>query len=145
MRHLRTLTVVASLCSSAALAEGFLPYQNPQAIAEGQELYMENCASCHGAALQGQENWRDRDDDGYLPAPPHDVTGHTWHHPDAQLFLITKHGTEAMVGSGYKSRMEGYEETLSDAQIVAVLAFIKSTWSQQVIKRHNMINANADQ
>ena len=81
------------------------------------------------------------DDQGYLPAPPHDATGHTWHHPDTQLFAITRHGTAALVGNGYKSRMEGFGDTLSDDDILAVLAYIKSTWPPGIIARHNAINA----
>lgn len=123
------------------MAEGFIPYQNPQAVSMGREIYDQTCASCHGSRLEGQENWRERDAEGYLPAPPHDQTGHTWHHPDQQLFQIIKYGTEAMVGNGYKSRMTGYEDVLDDMEILAVLAFIKSTWPKRVIEIHNGINA----
>ena len=52
----------------------------------GKTVYMENCASCHGAVLEGQANWQQRDSDGYMPAPPHDASGHTWHHPSSYLF-----------------------------------------------------------
>ena len=31
-----------------------------------------------------------------LPAPPHNETGHTWHHPDEMLFAITKYGREGL-------------------------------------------------
>ena len=122
---------------------GFLPYQDAAAVAAGQELYADNCAACHGGQLQGEANWRERDADGYLPAPPHDPSGHTWHHPDLQLFMITKFGTEAMVGNGYKSRMGAYEEILSDEEIVQILAFIKSTWPTPIVDQHNARNAAA--
>jgi hypothetical protein len=46
-----------------------------------------------GANLEGQPNWKERQANGRLPAPPHDASGHTWHHPDAQLFGITKQGS----------------------------------------------------
>jgi mono/diheme cytochrome c family protein len=120
--------------------EAMLPYKNQGAIARGQVIYADNCASCHGVKLEGEANWRERDTDGYLPAPPHDETGHTWHHPDAQLFMLTKKGTEAIVGQGYKSRMPGFEETLSDTDIIDVLAFIKSTWSARIQDIHNRRN-----
>jgi mono/diheme cytochrome c family protein len=123
--------------------DGFLPYTDTAAVARGGQLYADYCASCHGANLEGQANWRDRDADGYLPAPPHDASGHTWHHPDAQLFMITKFGTEAIVGNGYRSRMAGYQDMLTDAQIAEVLAFIKSTWPKQIIEAHNKRNAVA--
>ena len=35
----------------------------------GKNIYLENCASCHGINLEGQKNWQNRDDEGYLPAP----------------------------------------------------------------------------
>jgi mono/diheme cytochrome c family protein len=64
---------------------------------------------------------------GRLPAPPHDASGHTWHHPDGVLFRIVKQGIEA-VGGGYESDMPGFGDILSDAEIAAALAYIKSTW-----------------
>ncbi len=139
------LVLALGLWGGQTMAEGFLPYDNPDAIALGQVLYNDNCAACHGENLEGEPNWRDRDDEGYLPAPPHDQSGHTWHHPDAQLFMLTKYGVAALVGDDYKSRMAPYEGVLTDSEIVAVLAYIKSTWPQRVIELHNGVNRNADQ
>jgi len=101
---------------------------NKQLVALGKILYQQYCASCHGAELEGQPNWKIRDENGYLPAPPHDESGHTWHHPDEQLFEITKIGTEAYVGRGYRSNMIGFGDQLDDTEIWAVLAYIKSQW-----------------
>ena len=127
----------------AETGAGLLPYTDAQAVALGERLYGENCASCHGAALEGQvEDWRQRDADGMAFAPPHDETGHTWHHPDAMLFAITKFGSEAVIGNGYESNMMGFEGVLSDEEILATLAFIKSTWPEEVIGTHNRINAD---
>ncbi len=100
-------------------------------IALGRALYAENCASCHGAGLEGQSDWRRPRADGRLPAPPHDATGHTWHHSDAQLLAIIRLGTAAVVGGGYESDMPGFADILSDAESAAVLDFIKSTWPQR--------------
>jgi len=113
-----------------------------ETVALGQSLYLENCAACHGANLEGQADWQSRDADGYLPAPPHDETGHTWHHPTEQLFAITKLGTEAIVGGGYKSNMAAFGDVLSDGEIYAILAYIKSTWPERIIERHNQMDAN---
>ena len=128
--------------AGAGTQAGLLPWDDPAQVARGAELYAENCASCHGAALEGEPDWRQRDADGYLPAPPHDASGHTWHHPDEQLIAITRFGTEAVVGGGYRSRMPGFSGALEDTEILAVLAFIKSTWPAEVIARHNGINAD---
>ena len=124
---------------------GLLPYDHPEAIARGEVIYAETCASCHGVDLSGQEgvDWRVRDSDGYLPAPPHDETGHTWHHPDEVLIAITTHGTEALIGGTYRSNMMGFGDVLSEQEILDVLAYIKSTWPERVIEIHDGINEQA--
>jgi mono/diheme cytochrome c family protein len=116
---------------------------SPERVALGQKLYAANCASCHGDRLQGQPNWKERMPDGLLPAPPHDATGHTWHHPDQQLFQIIKLGTAAVVPD-YKSNMMGFGDRLSDAEIWSVIAYIKSTWPADIQKRQRAITENAD-
>jgi mono/diheme cytochrome c family protein len=93
-------------------------------------LYAAHCASCHGAQLEGQPNWQEAKPDGRLPAPPHDASGHTWHHSDRELFMITKSGMSAVV-PGYESDMPAFEGMLTDEEIRAVLAFIRSTWPLQ--------------
>ena len=107
---------------------------DPAQVSLGRTVYSENCASCHGVRLEGQPTWRIRKPDGKLPAPPHDETGHTWHHPDGQLLEITKSGVGALV-PGYKSDMPAFQGVLSDREIWAVLAFIKSTWPQEFRRR----------
>ena len=100
-------------------------------VSLGETLYLENCASCHGSNLEGQPDWRSPGPDGRLPAPPHDETGHTWHHPDSVLFLYTKlGGSEALAlqGVDFNSAMPGFGGTLSDTEIWSILAYIKSTW-----------------
>ncbi|PXW76171.1 mono/diheme cytochrome c family protein [Ruegeria sp. P4] len=98
---------------------------------DGAALYQQNCASCHGAELQGQPDWRSPGPEGRLPAPPHDATGHTWHHGDDILFRITREGTAAVVGDGYESDMPGFGDSLSDAEIRAILDYIKSRWPER--------------
>jgi mono/diheme cytochrome c family protein len=112
---------------------------DPAKVALGAQVYAEHCASCHGANLEGQADWRRRRPDGRLPAPPHDETGHTWHHPGEQLFGLTKYGPAALVGGDYQSDMAGYEGTLTDAEIWAVLSYIKSRWPAEIQARHDRI------
>lgn len=112
-------------------------------IAVGQEIYAAQCASCHGARLEGEPDWQTRKADGTLPAPPHDETGHTWHHPDPQLFAITKYGTAALVGPDYKTAMRGFGDVLTDDEIRAVLAYIKSRWPEEIRRRQAEITARA--
>ncbi len=110
--------------------------ENAASVALGASLYAEHCASCHGDNLEGEPNWRTRNADGRLPAPPHDETGHTWHHPDEQLFAMTKFGVGAAAGQpDYPTDMPLYEDILSDDEIWAVLSYIKSTWSDDIRAR----------
>ncbi|WP_408629828.1 c-type cytochrome [Aliiroseovarius salicola] len=102
----------------------------------GAVLYAENCASCHGEDLQGEPDWRSQKEDGTLPAPPHDKTGHTWHHGDALLFTYTKLGGKAALEatgvSGFNSGMPGFADVLSDQEIWDILAFIKTSWPDRM-------------
>ena len=113
---------------------------NASIVALGKNVYLANCASCHGKALEGQANWRNPDNEGYMPAPPHNEEGHTWHHSDNYLFLITKYGIESIIGQKYPNNMPAYDGQLSDKEIVAVLSYIKSTWSERIQRFHDQIN-----
>ena len=114
---------------------------DPQVLRVGALIYAQQCAACHGAKGEGQPNWRDQGPDGLLPAPPHDPSGHTWHHPDEQLFAITKHGLAKLIAQpDYRTAMPIYEGVLSDGEIVAVLSWIKAQWPPDVQRRHDEIN-----
>jgi len=106
-------------------------------VALGREVYAKHCASCHGANLEGQPDWRSRGPNGRMPAPPHDASGHTWHHPGDVLFGIVKEGVQKYAPPGYQSDMPAYAGVLSDEQIVAVLSYVKSTWPADVRRRHD--------
>ncbi|WGH79229.1 c-type cytochrome [Jannaschia ovalis] len=122
-------------------AAPLLRHEDPRTVALGRAVYDAQCAACHGADLAGQPDWRQRGPDGLLPAPPHDASGHTWHHPSEMLIALTKAGPAAMVGGGYESAMPGFGEVLSDAEIAAALAYIKSTWPPEIVAAHDEIDA----
>lgn len=113
-------------------------------VALGQTVYATQCAACHGQRLEGQPNWRQRGADGRLPAPPHDASGDTWHHPDDLLFRITKYGVvKAADLKDYDTAMPAFEGKLSDEEIVAVLSWIKSQWPPEIRARLDRMNAEA--
>ena len=101
-------------------------------VARGRALYDQHCASCHGRNLEGQPDWQSRNAQGRLPAPPHDASGHTWHHDDVVLFEVTKYGMGKHAPPGYQSDMPAFGATLSDEDIIAVLAYIKSRWPEGI-------------
>ena len=139
--------VIVAVAATAALWQPWWTQDasdagNPRLVAAGRAVYAEHCASCHGKNLEGQPSWRERLPNGRLPAPPHDASGHTWHHPDRQLFEITKNGVFGMVPF-YQSDMPAFASRLSDEQIWTVLAFIKSGWSEDIQQRQERLNRNA--
>jgi mono/diheme cytochrome c family protein len=103
-----------------------VPTLDPVQVAEGAAIYARDCASCHGANLEGQPNWKTPLADGALPAPPHDSSGHTWHHPDEVLMTITLKGGDPQ----NKSNMPAFQDQLPQAQVIAVLEFMKSRWGR---------------
>ena len=115
-------------------------HNNPELVSRGEVLYAKACASCHGKNLQGQPNWRQRNPDGSLPAPPHDETGHTWHHPDQLLYDYIAKGGQALAPKGFKSGMPGFADSLGNDDIWAVLSFIKSRWPAKARERQDRLN-----
>ena len=100
-------------------------------VTRGQAVYAGHCAACHGAQLEGQASWKRPGADGRLPAPPHDETGHTWHHDDRYLIHVVQDGIVAGVDrpADYTGNMPAFGAVLSPQEIVAVLSYIKHTWS----------------
>jgi mono/diheme cytochrome c family protein len=126
----------------APASSGLLRPDDAAVVARGRAVYGQHCAQCHGADLAGQAHWREPGPDGLLPAPPHDRSGHTWHHPGEVLFNITKYGVQRYAGADYKSAMPRYEGVLTDEDIVAVLSYIKSTWPPDVRRLHEEVEAS---
>ncbi|MFT4103261.1 MAG: cytochrome c [Burkholderiaceae bacterium] len=134
--------VALHFLSDASPSTPTLRPDDAKLVDAGARVYAEHCASCHGARGEGQPDWRERGPDGLLPAPPHDPSGHTWHHPDEQLFAMTKHGLAKLIGQpDYRTAMPVYDGVLSDQEIIAVLSWIKAQWPAEIRQRHDQINA----
>jgi mono/diheme cytochrome c family protein len=141
--RLSTWIVAALLagCTDPASEQSRADPRNAAKVALGAKLYAQHCAVCHGSRLEGQPNWRERLPSGRMPAPPHDESGHTWHHTDEVLFGITKEGLVPgkYAPPGYESDMPAFAGKLSDDEIWAVLAFIYSHW-----KTKELLDARAE-
>jgi len=149
-----TCLLLGAAAVAAAIAAGWMFWpsastgradaNDARQVALGATVYRDHCAGCHGANLEGQPNWMSRKPDGRFPAPPHDETGHTWHHPDETLFDLTKLGLKPpLAPAGYQSDMPAFGPVLTDEQIWAVLAFIKSRWPEKIQARHSSMNERA--
>lgn len=133
VRIATVLTATAGLAAAGLAWQASEKSSAPTAaqLARGAAVYTEACASCHGASLEGQPDWRSPGPDGRLPAPPHDETGHTWHHSDRILLDIMTRGTAAVVGGSYESNMPGFGDTYSEEDLRAVIEWLKSRWRER--------------
>jgi mono/diheme cytochrome c family protein len=134
------MAVHASLAAAEPVGFHFANADDPALIATGRSIYKRNCGSCHGMRLEGQALWRLQDQYAGRRAPPHDATGHTWQHSDEALFEKTKFGRfpgEPPKPATYMPAFAGY---LSDHEILAILAFIKSDWPTGIRASQAMLN-----
>ena len=135
----RTTAILgACLVVAAAVASYFwtanAPVSDSGAMPDDVDLVAGQIGYRHFSG-RNQVNWRSPGDDGRLPAPPHDETGHTWHHADQVLFEYTKLGGRALMaaqGMEFDSGMPGFGEQLSDKEIWNILGYIKSTWPERI-------------
>ena len=106
-------------------------------IRQGQEIYTDHCAVCHGIGGQGQfpEAPLLPDSTGRIGAPPHNDTGHSWHHSDVILIRYVEEGGFSDLTRFYL--MPPFGEILTDEQTLLVIAYIKTMWTdeQRVMQR----------
>lgn len=100
-----------------------VPILDAKDVAQGRVIYSQYCASCHGTELEGVPNWKITQPDGTLQPPPHDSSGHTWHHPDTLLLQIISEG-----GLPENGNMPAFDGILSEDEMRAALTFIKISW-----------------
>lgn len=101
------------------------------ALVDGETAYNTYCAACHGISGEGQnpEDPYAKDENGKFLAPPHNDTGHTWHHGDDVLIQIINEG--GMGDVQFFNVMPAFGELLSADQIEAALTYIKTFWTEE--------------
>ncbi|MEN8233618.1 MAG: cytochrome c [Actinomycetota bacterium] len=121
-------TLVPPLTPGGTAADPVPPTPQLDAVRveEGEALYGQYCSSCHGADLSGDPEWKTPNADGSYRPPPHDSSGHTWHHSDGLLLTITRDGSDFP-----ESRMPSFGATLTDDEIAAIFEFIKASWGPE--------------
>jgi mono/diheme cytochrome c family protein len=146
----RWLSIAAALTATAVVgwaaahspsaAMHIADANDPATVVRGKRIYADHCASCHGRYLQGQPLWQLIDDYAERRAPAHDETGHTWQHPDEDIFNMTKYGRFASAQPSRRSYMPAFRDELSNQDILAVMAFIKARWPLGLRVAQAMLN-----
>lgn len=108
-----------------------IPTLSATQVALGRTVYQSNCANCHGANAEGAPNWKKPDDKGNYPPPPHDDSGHSWHHSDRVLYEIIRDGSRDPLRPDAPPQMPAFGDKLSDAEIRAVLTYLTSLWTPE--------------
>ena len=96
-------------------------------VTEGNTVFQQHCAGCHGINAEGTANWRQKTPEGHYPPPPLDGTAHTWHHSLDQLTRSIKYG-----GAQYGGVMPPFKDKLDEDDIRALIAFFQSKWPDQI-------------
>lgn len=112
------------------------PPTDVAAVRRGAALYRVHCATCHGARVEAAPDWKEPDARGDYPPPPHDSTGHTWHHADGLLYRIVATGVTDTT-SRHPPRMPAFRDSLSPAEIRAVLTYLKTLWTPAQRRRQS--------
>ncbi len=100
---------------------------------QGRVLYTQYCTQCHGGAKGGKLQ--------DIP-PRHNANGHTWHHPDQQLTAIVLDGFSFSVES---QKMPAFKGQLTEEDVRAVLAYIKTWWTPEQREWQAKVTAEAGQ
>ncbi|MEJ2060740.1 MAG: cytochrome c [Gammaproteobacteria bacterium] len=122
--------------SSGSAQEAVVRWYDAKQVSRGRQIYVQNCAVCHGSEAQGAPDWRQQGPDGRFPPPPLNGTAHSWHHPLVQLRHVIANGGVAM---------PAWKDRLGDREIVAVIAYFQSLWPDEVYAAWNQMNRRAMQ
>ena len=103
----------------------------PANVAQGQQIYQQYCAACHGQQAEGAANWNKPDEKGEMPPPPHDETGHTWRHSDAMLFKMIAKGWRHPFNKTDRLTMPAFEDALTEQEIQSVIEYLNTLWTDE--------------
>merc|ERR1711879_664018 len=95
-------------------------------ISLGKEVFLNNCASCHGQKAEKTVEWRKTLPDGLYPPPPLNDKAHAWHHPKWQLMQIINDG-----GAPYKGKMPPFRDVLKEEEKEAAIAYFQTFWADE--------------
>ncbi len=123
MKRFVLFAAAASALTAAALVPSGQPGSIASAAPDGKAVYSKNCSSCHQATGQGLT--------GTFPplAKNAVVTGD----PSKVIHILLNglNGPIKVNGASYNNAMPPWKGTLSNAEIAAVITYIRSSWGNK--------------
>lgn len=126
----RTIVVLAPLFLALLGLVIWFAWKEDRDASRAETLYIDHCASCHGAALEGQSGWRNAVFDSRSAAPPLNGTGHATLHSDA--VLLSTMTRSALPGAGHTG--PSLVPRYSAEEFQELLAWIKTHWPEQELR-----------
>jgi len=126
----KTAGILSVLCALQLQAGG---WSDAKDIANGKNLFANNCATCHGPEGIGPQSpaLKVKRTDGKYQPPALNGTAHTWHHsPDLLRNIIAKGGNS--YGKGYKGWMPEFDKSLTQKERDDILKYVHALWPQKV-------------
>ncbi len=112
----------------------------PAQVALGRTLYRVHCSYCHGTDREGHEDWRPGTPMTAGISPALDERSPIVDRADRQIFEWIKYGGQPFLPAGARSQMPAFEFNLTEAQIWAIVAYLKNRWPEDVLARHERAN-----
>ena len=115
-----------TICVCAVLAFGLFAPQSVPAFAaspDGAAVYAANCATCHGASGQGTPD----------AVPPLAKDSYAVGDPKKCIHTVLAGMNDQIVVNGktYNGGMPPWKGVLTNAQIAAVLTYVRSSWGNK--------------
>jgi mono/diheme cytochrome c family protein len=122
--------VAALLSLAASHSVAAERWYNEQQVIDGKQIFLQNCASCHGPEAASTANWKQTDANGKYPPPPLNGSAHAWHHDLPLLRRTVREGGQKMGGL-----MPPFKDTLKPEQIDAAIAYFQSMWPDEIYQK----------
>ncbi|MBT8433943.1 MAG: thioredoxin fold domain-containing protein [Gammaproteobacteria bacterium] len=139
MKSINLLISAFVLITSQVFAAENQRWYSDEQVTKGEQLFLQNCASCHGRNAESTPDWKKTDANGNYPPPPLNGTAHAWHHDLALLRRTIREG-----GAKLGGQMPGFESRLSTAEIDSVIAYFQSRWPDEIYQRWSGRFASSD-
>jgi thiol:disulfide interchange protein DsbC len=139
MKLLNLFLAALVLMTGQVIAAEKERWYSAEQVSRGEQLFRQNCSSCHGQNAEATPNWKQTDANGNYPPPPLNGSAHAWHH-DLDLLRRTIREGGAKLGG----QMPGFEGSLSAAEIDRVIAFFQSKWPDEIYQRWSGRFASSD-